>query len=211
MAEEFTLPACGARWAGLRARWQARSHTERVIVGRDPRFLGETFCSIATEILERHGITPAIVAEAVPTPAFAYAVVQTEADGVIHFTASHNPPQYNGIKFSTPDGCPALPEVTSKIEAEIEAEDRSGSLSGAESSGNGSARESLDVKQVLGPCTMIGACCLADMHPSRMITCWKTCAIRCGRRERRLVLRLTVMRIGLELWMGTELCCSRTT
>jgi phosphoglucomutase len=53
----------------------------------------------------------------------------------------------NGIKFSTPDGCPALPEVTSKIEAEIEADDRSGSLSGAESSGNGSAEESLDVKQ----------------------------------------------------------------
>ena len=37
----------------------------------------------------------------------------------INFTASHNPPEYNGIKFSTPDGCPALPEVTRKIEAEI--------------------------------------------------------------------------------------------
>lgn len=72
--------------------------------------------------------------------------MQTKADGVIHFTAPHNPPQYSGIKFSTPDGCPALPEVTSKIEAEIEAEDRSGSISGVESSGHGSARESLDVK-----------------------------------------------------------------
>jgi phosphoglucomutase len=71
----------------------------------------------------------------------------TKADGVINSTASHNPPQYNGIKFSTPDGRPALPEVTSRIEAEIEAEDRSASLSGAESSGHGSARESLDGKQ----------------------------------------------------------------
>jgi phosphoglucomutase len=37
---------------------------------------------------------------------------EAKADGVINFTASHNPPEYNGIKFSTPDGCPALPEVT---------------------------------------------------------------------------------------------------
>jgi phosphoglucomutase len=117
------------------------------MVGCDSRFLGETSCSMAAEILERHGITPVIVAEAAPTPAFAYAVVQTKADGVINFTASY-PPQYNGIKFCTPDGCPALPKVTSGIEAEIEAEDRSASLSGAECSGNGSARESLDVKRV---------------------------------------------------------------
>src|SRR6185312_1858607 len=42
-------------------------------------------------------------------------------DGSINFTASHNPPEYNGIKFSTPDGAPALPEVTKAIEKEIAA------------------------------------------------------------------------------------------
>ena len=95
----------------------------RVIVGRDPRFLGETFCSMAAEILGAHGITPLVVAEPAPTPAFSHAVINNKADGVINFTASHNPPEYNGIKFSTPDGCPALPEVTKKIEAEIVAGD----------------------------------------------------------------------------------------
>jgi phosphoglucomutase len=95
----------------------------RVIVGRDPRFLGEAFCSMAAEILAAHGIVPLVVAEAAPTPAFAHAVVHNKADGVINFTASHNPPEYNGIKFSTPDGCPALPEVTKKIEAAIAAGD----------------------------------------------------------------------------------------
>ena len=40
--------------------------------------------------------------------------------GAINFTASHNPPEYNGIKYSTPDGAPALPEVTRQIEAAIE-------------------------------------------------------------------------------------------
>src|SRR5207253_3847382 len=91
----------------------------RIIVGRDPRFLGETFCSIAPDILSSHGITPLLIAEAAPSPAISYAVILERADGAINFTASHNPPEYNGIKFSTPDGAPALPEVTKQIEQEI--------------------------------------------------------------------------------------------
>jgi phosphoglucomutase len=97
---------------------------------------------MAADILVAHGITPLIVSEAAPTPAFAYAVISNKADGVINFTASHNPPEYNGIKFSTPDGCPALPEVTKKIEAEIVAAD---SESAAKSS-NSPSKGSLDPK-----------------------------------------------------------------
>ncbi|HEY6370906.1 MAG TPA: phosphoglucomutase/phosphomannomutase family protein [Candidatus Sulfotelmatobacter sp.] len=120
MAEEFTFANVRRAVSGI-ARYVVSQKPEgaRVIVGRDPRFLGETFCSMAAEILSAHGIVPLMVAEAAPTPAFAHAVVHNKADGVINFTASHNPPEYNGIKFSTPDGCPALPEVTKKIEAEI--------------------------------------------------------------------------------------------
>src|SRR5207245_2597799 len=82
-----------------------------------------------------------------PTPAISYAVIQTKADGAINFTASHNPPEYNGIKFSTPDGCPALPEVTKKIEAEIAAGDSSASAMRSSGNGHGSAgRETLDPK-----------------------------------------------------------------
>jgi len=124
MAEEFTYANVRRAVTGI-ARYVVSQKPQgaRVIVGRDPRFLGETFCSIAAEILAAHGITPLVVAEAAPTPAFAHAVVSHKADGVINFTASHNPPEYNGIKFSTPDGCPALPEVTKKIESEIVAAD----------------------------------------------------------------------------------------
>src|SRR5258708_5959781 len=124
MGEEFTFANVRRAVGGI-ARYVASQKPKgaRVIVGRDPRFLGETFCSMAAEILAAQGITPVMVAEPAPTPAFAYAVMQTKADGVINFTASHNPPEYNGIKFSTPDGCPALPEVTKKIEAEIAAGD----------------------------------------------------------------------------------------
>ncbi len=126
MAEEFTFANVRRAVRGI-ARYVASQKAQgaRVLVGRDPRFLGETFCAMAAEILTAHGIAPLVVAEPAPTPAFAHAVVHNNADGVINFTASHNPPEYNGIKFSTPDGCPALPEVTKKIEAEIAAGDHS--------------------------------------------------------------------------------------
>jgi phosphoglucomutase len=124
MAEEFTFANVRRAVSGI-ARYVAsqKSSGARVIVGRDPRFLGEAFCSIATEILSAHGVTPLVIAEPAPTPAISHAVTHERVDGAINFTASHNPPEYNGIKFSTPDGAPALPEVTQAIEAQIAAFD----------------------------------------------------------------------------------------
>jgi alpha-D-glucose phosphate-specific phosphoglucomutase len=124
MAEDFTFANVRRAVSGI-ARYVASQKPlgAHVIVGRDPRFLGETFCAMASEILVAHGITPLLVADAAPTPAISYAVTCECADGAINFTASHNPPEYNGIKFSTPDGAPALPEVTKRIEAEIGAFD----------------------------------------------------------------------------------------
>ncbi len=124
MAEEFTFANVNRAMHGI-ARYVSsqKSNRARVIVGRDPRFLGETFCATAADILTSYGITPLVIAEPAPTPAISYAVIQSKADGAINFTASHNPPEYNGIKFSTPDGAPALPEVTQAIEREIAAFD----------------------------------------------------------------------------------------
>jgi phosphoglucomutase len=124
MAEEFTFANVHRAVHGI-ARYVVAQKPEgaRVIVGRDPRFLGESFCAAASDILSSYGITPLLIAEPAPTPAISYAVIQSKADGAINFTASHNPPEYNGIKFSTPDGAPALPEVTQAIEREIAAFD----------------------------------------------------------------------------------------
>jgi phosphomannomutase len=120
MAEEFTFANVDRAVNGIALYVSSqKSQGAKVIVGRDPRFLGETFCAMAAEILSKYGITPLVIAEPAPTPAISYAVTQARADGAINFTASHNPPEYNGIKFSTPDGAPALPEVTKAIEAAI--------------------------------------------------------------------------------------------
>ncbi len=122
IADDFTFARVRLAVQGI-ARYVASQKPQgaSVVVGRDPRFLGETFVSMAAEILAAHGITPKVIAEPAPTPAIAYETVRVGADGAINFTASHNPPEYSGLKFSTPDGAPALPEVTTKIEAEIAA------------------------------------------------------------------------------------------
>jgi phosphoglucomutase len=144
VAEEFTFANVRRAVTGI-ARYviSNRASGARVIVGRDPRFLGETFCAIAAEVLAGHGIVPLVIGDAAPTPAIAYAVIHEQADGAINFTASHNPPEYNGIKFSTPDGAPALPEVTQRIEAEIVAFDRAAE-NPPQADGKAATPESLD-------------------------------------------------------------------
>jgi len=92
-----------------------------LIVGYDTRFLSEKFAADAASLLASYEIDCYLSAEAVPTPAIAYEIRRRRTQGGINFTASHNPPEYNGIKFSSRDGAPALPEVTRQIEAYIEA------------------------------------------------------------------------------------------
>src|SRR5271155_4997302 len=123
VAEEFTFHNIRRAVTGIAKYVASQPGSHSVLVGRDTRFLGETFVAEATAILAQHGVTPVVIPEAAPTPAIAYAVVTHKAGGSINFTASHNPPEYNGIKFSTPDGAPALPETTRQIEAEIDAYD----------------------------------------------------------------------------------------
>ena len=109
MAEEFTFASVRRAVGGI-ARYVATQKPKgaRVIVGRDPRFLGEAFVAEAAKVLAGAGVTPIVIPDAAPTPAIAYAVREMKTSGAINFTASHNPPEYNGIKFSTHDGAPAL-------------------------------------------------------------------------------------------------------
>src|SRR6202142_4552648 len=121
VADEFTVANIRLAVAGIAAYVKTLPAPHRVLVGRDPRFLGESFVSEAARVLSAAGVTPVVIPKAAPTPAIAYAVRTLKTSGSINFTASHNPPEYNGIKFSTHDGAPALPEVTRQIEAAIAA------------------------------------------------------------------------------------------
>ncbi|HVJ04995.1 MAG TPA: phosphoglucomutase/phosphomannomutase family protein [Candidatus Saccharimonadales bacterium] len=127
MADEFTVANVKRAVTGI-ARYVAGTGKAdpKLVVGRDPRYMGETFVDIAATILESYGITPLVISEPAPTPAIAWEVIRQKGDGAINFTASHNPAEYNGIKFSTPDGAPALPEFTKQIEAAVVKADEDG-------------------------------------------------------------------------------------
>src|ERR1700692_3566985 len=89
VADEFTVANVRRAVTGI-ARYvvSTGSSAPKLVVGRDPRFMGETFVSIAAEILESYGIVPLAITEAAPTPAIAWEVIRQKADGAINFTAS---------------------------------------------------------------------------------------------------------------------------
>ena len=91
-----------------------------VIVAYDTRFLSEKFASEAAKILAFNDIKAFLCTRDAPTPVVSFETLRRKAMGAINFTASHNPPEYNGLKFSTSNGAPALPEITKQIEREIQ-------------------------------------------------------------------------------------------
>ncbi len=87
-----------------------------LIVGYDSRFMGESFAREAAQVLTSSGIKTFLCTRDTPTPVISYEILHRGAAGAINFTASHNPPEYNGIKFSPSWGGPALPATTKDIE-----------------------------------------------------------------------------------------------
>jgi phosphoglucomutase len=87
-----------------------------IIVGHDTRFLGRQFALAAAEVLTSNGLVPLLCNRDTPTPVIAHAIRARKAIGGINMTASHNPAEYQGLKFSTSNGAPATPEVTSQLE-----------------------------------------------------------------------------------------------
>ena len=92
-----------------------------VVVAYDTRFLSEKFASEAAKVLAYNHIQAFLCTRDAPTPCVSFETIRRRAMGAINFTASHNPPEYNGLKFSTANGAPALPDITRQIESEIHA------------------------------------------------------------------------------------------
>jgi len=90
-----------------------------VIIGYDTRFLGKDFSLAAAEVLAANGIEPWLCDRDTPTPAISHTIRHRKAIGGINMTASHNPAEYQGLKFSIWNGAAAPPEVTKQIETNI--------------------------------------------------------------------------------------------
>lgn len=121
IAEDFTFENVIFATAGIVQLAKQKNHEPSLIVGYDTRFQADAFAWECAEFLSAQGVQVYYCETATPTPAIAYEILHRKTDGGINFTASHNPGEYCGLKFSSADGAPALPEVTSQIENNIKA------------------------------------------------------------------------------------------
>jgi phosphoglucomutase len=118
MAAGFTFPnvrICSQAIA--QEIFREKNHNKPVVVGYDTRFLSDRFAAESARILANNGLEVRLSDRDVPTPVVAYEILRSGAAGGVNVTASHNPFDYNGIKFSTSWGGPALRETTNSIES----------------------------------------------------------------------------------------------
>jgi len=116
IADDFTFSGVRRAAAAVAGHVRSQKKTPVIIVGYDTRFFSPEFAQTSAAILRAHGCRVLLCGEATPTPAIAHAIIHGKLDGGVNITASHNPAEYNGLKFSGPQGGPALPEVTKDIE-----------------------------------------------------------------------------------------------
>src|SRR5438874_8160317 len=119
IADDFTFANVRLAIAAIADHVNSKAKSPTILVGYDTRFYSEEFSQLAVQILRQHHIRTLLCDEFTPTPAIAYEITRRKLDGAVNFTASHNPAQYHGLKFSSSDAGPALPEVTKDIEARV--------------------------------------------------------------------------------------------
>jgi alpha-D-glucose phosphate-specific phosphoglucomutase len=109
-----------------------------VVVGYDTRFASQLAARAAAEVLAAAGIAIKIANDSTPTPAISFAVKSTGAAGGVVITSSHNPWNWNGVKFKGKFGGSATPAILKLIEQELQA--------GAKPTGQKAAIEEVDLK-----------------------------------------------------------------
>src|SRR5450432_752280 len=117
IADELTFGNVRLAVSAIAEHVNEQKKNSTILVGYDTRFYSEEFSQLAVDILQQNHIRTLLCETFTPTPAIAYEIKRRKLDGAINFTASHNPAQYHGLKFSSADAGPALPEVTKDIEA----------------------------------------------------------------------------------------------
>jgi alpha-D-glucose phosphate-specific phosphoglucomutase len=117
IADDFTFAAVRLAVTAIAEHAKSKTAKPTILVAYDTRFYSEEFSTLAVDIFQQHGVRAILCDTFTPTPAVAYEILRSKLDGAVNFTASHNPAQYHGLKFSSADAGPALPEVTKDIES----------------------------------------------------------------------------------------------
>jgi len=116
IAEDFTFANVErvAYAVGLYVRENYEKDTP-MLIGYDTRFLADKFAERAAKVLMAMGVPVRVSSRDVPTPCIAWATQHEPTAGALQFTASHNPPEYCGIKYIPEYAGPATDDITNKI------------------------------------------------------------------------------------------------
>ncbi|MGE5707448.1 MAG: phosphoglucomutase/phosphomannomutase family protein, partial [Bacteroidota bacterium] len=127
IAENFTFPNVRLVARAIADYVRGAYPADRpVVIGYDTRFLAKDFATAVAEVLEGAGIHVLLSNRDVPTPVIAFAAKNLNTAGAIMLTASHNPPQYCGIKYIPDYAGPATKDITDQIVANVERFQREG-------------------------------------------------------------------------------------
>ena len=151
IADDFTF-ANVRRVAGAIASYVQKYENAQggVIVGYDARFASPQAARMVADVVAAAGIPVKLANDYTPTPAVSYAVKQQGAAGGVMVTSSHNPWNWNGVKFKAHFGGSATPAIMKKIEEEMAA--------GAAPKGTRAAVQEVDLKKdyVTAVCAFAG-------------------------------------------------------
>src|SRR5436309_397092 len=122
IADDFTF-ANVRRVAGAIASYvQKYENAQRgVIVGYDARFASPQAARVVADVIAAAGIPVKLANDYTPTPAVSYAVKDKGAAGGVMVTSSHNPWNWNGVKFKGKFGGSATPAIMKRVEEELRA------------------------------------------------------------------------------------------
>jgi phosphomannomutase len=152
IADDFTFDNV-RRVAGAIAAYIVKHEDARrgMIVGYDTRFISPTAARVVSEVLAKAGIPVKLASDYTPTPAISFAVKQLGAAGGVVVTSSHNPWNWNGVKFKGKFGGSGTPAMMKGIEEELAA--------GTVPTGKKAAIEDVDLK----PAYVEAICRFADL------------------------------------------------
>lgn len=88
--------------------------SKKILIGYDPRNMADVFSMQTAKILSDLGFEVLYSEKVIPTPILAFNAKELNACAIM-FTASHNPPEYLGIKFIPDYAGPATSDITDKI------------------------------------------------------------------------------------------------
>ena len=101
---------------------QTKQRLPRLAVGYDTRFLSDAYAQTVAEVCAANGLTVTLATRPIPTCAVSRAIVDGQLLFGLMITASHNPPQFNGIKIKDATGGSVEQDVTGAVEGLIDAQ-----------------------------------------------------------------------------------------